>query len=197
MPRIFRFRPEAAAQLALSEAQAQGLPVQMPMVQQGFQAVISGLYSKYGIAFCIDESSPYFQHLVQGGNGFMQKLKAPQAPPQMPFPGAQMPAPAPQMPLMVQMAQMPQVMPQGPFQPQQMQAQMRLMPRPAVPGAIVPGQPLPQQMTAQFAPPPPSIMSNPGLKPGPAGPVPVQAPIMQTGEPPSLTEAQSPGPSFE
>ena len=163
MPRIFRFRPEAAAQLALSEAQAQGLPVQMPMVQQGFQAVISGLYSKYGIAFCIDESSPYFQHLVQGGNGFMQKLKAPQAPPQMPFPGAQ----------------------------------MRLMPRPAVPGAIVPGQPLPQQMTAQFAPPPPSIMSNPGLKPGPAGPVPVQAPIMQTGEPPSLTEAQSPGPSFE
>lgn len=182
MAKIFRFRPEAAIQVCLSEAQEQGLPVQMDVVKNGLAGLVTALYQKYGIGLSVDETSPYYQNFVQQFRGQQVNLRPPQA----------QPRPAPAWPQSMQQQQQ-----QQPVQMQRAQAQAPVMQPvtaplpPPPPGAVFPGQPLPPLQ-------PPPHMTAAGVRQGQTGPVPVNAPIMggNSGELPSLTASHPPVPSI-
>ena len=162
MARIFRFNQQAAIHLTMQAAQQAGLPVQTPMIAQGVQALLAKLY-EYGIGLSVDDSSPYFQNLMQqyNGNGAAHNVRqiAPQAQQQAPqAPVYQQPQPAfQQQPPMQQRFPQPQP---GPWQ------------QPVVAGAVMPGQPLPELLL------PPGMqrpMQSQGITQLPSGPM--QAPM--------------------
>ena len=175
MARIFRFNQTASYHLTMQAAQQAGLPVNMPQISQGIQALLAKLH-EYGIGLSVDDASPYFQNLMQqyGNNGQGNNVRpiVPQAqPPQQPV-YQQQPAPvfiAPQPPPF----QQPQYAPQA-QQPQFPQPQPGPWQQPVAAGAITSGQPLPE-----LAPPPGARRPIPampqGITPLPPGPVPVQA----------------------
>ena len=193
MARIFRFRPEAAIQLALAEAHTAGLPVQNTAVQQGLQAVVLGLYSKYGVSFTIDDSSPYYHQFAHSVNGQQQNLRPPGQPqagwPQasVPVPQAaqvppswpQAPVPVPQAAQAPQLTAWPQAQAQAPQPTAWPQAQAPInLPQGPPPGMIFPGQPLPElKLSGSQMPPPPSHMGT-GIRIAGASVVPRQAPLM-------------------
>jgi hypothetical protein len=150
------------------------------------------LYQKYGIGFSVDESSPYYQSFIQQFQGQQIGLRPPQAPaPSSNGPVVMAQAQAnPWPPQPVQQRQQPQY----PVY-QQPQAQVPVMqpgaaPLPPLPPtAVLPGRPLPPLQ-------PPPHMAQSGLRQGPIGPVPAQAPLMGSGELPSMTSSQPPVPSI-
>jgi hypothetical protein len=204
MARIFRFNQQAAMSLTMQAAQEAGLPVNMPQISQGIQALL-GVFGKYGIGLSVDETSPYFQNLMAnyGNAGQANNVKqvmpraaqAPQQPVYMPQ-QAQQPQfnpqfvnqPVPQQPVYQPQAQVPQAPPLPMFnQPPPVQR--------AVPGAVISGQPLPDLL------PPPHMrgaMQNPGITQLPGGPVQMQAQQPQgLGDiAPGMTEGPPPMPTI-
>lgn len=197
MAYIGRLPIEHAVQVAMQTGQHAGVPVNMPAVAQGIQAIVEGLY-RQGWTFTVESSFPAFEICRQipgavtqvrgpggqgGGNGNGQRYAqpAPQGPAYYPpqvAPAYQQPAPP------VPMYQQPQPM-RAPYQ------------EPIAPTTIVPGQPLPPM--AGGAPVGPGVS---GVRPAPTGPVPVNAPVMKSAHvadaPPSMTDApQPPAPIFE
>ena len=177
MARIFRFNQQAAWNLTMQAAQQAGLPVQMPQISQGIQALLAKL-AEFGIGLSVDDSSPYFQNLMAnfGNNGTGHNVKTiqpqapapppPQAPFAMPQPQYAQPAPALLYP-----------QPGIPMQPQANAPALPALPGlTRVPGAVVSGQPLPD-----LAPPPHMQGRLQGITPLPGGPVQMQAPVMQQG----------------
>jgi hypothetical protein len=193
MARIHRLSPEAAYRLAMQTAQQVGLPVQLPQVQQGISQLIAAIYQQLGVFWAVDDTSPYFQNIVQQFPGLTQNTRqtaAPGngAPPPQAWPAA---PPAP-----------PQAWPSAPPPAQYFQPPVQQYPTPAAPipsHAIFPGRPLPDLPGSGRMPPPPPGMQpgRSGMIPMPGGPVPVAAPIAgyPNDAPPSMTEAP-PSPSI-
>jgi len=197
MASIGRLPMEYALQVALAKGQQVGVPVNMPAVAQGIQAIVEGLY-RDGWNFTVEDRFPVFQICQQipgavtpvrggaggGGNGngqrYAQPAQVPYYPPQV-APQYQQPGPPPPM--------YQQPVPQrAPYQ------------EPIAPTTIVPGQPLPPM--AGGAPVGVPVPQAGGMRPAATGPVPVNAPVMKSANipdaPPSLTEApQPPAPIFE
>lgn len=188
MAQIGRLPIEYALQVALAKGQQVGVPVNMPAVAQGIQAIVEGLYQD-GWNFTVEDRFPVFQICERipgsvsqvrvrgpGGNGNGQQYpQVPYYPPQV-APQYQQPGPPP--PMYQQPAR-------APYQ------------EPVAPTTIIPGQPLPPM--AGGAPVGPGAG---GMRPAATGPVPVNAPVMKSANipdaPPSLTEApQPPAPIFE
>jgi hypothetical protein len=190
MARIFRFNSQAAVHLTMQAAQQAGQPVNIPQVAQGIQALL-GKLAEYGIGLMVSDDSPYFQNLIQqyGGNGALNNVRqtAPAPPQAAPQPVYQQPA---AQPVYVQ----PQPQPQPQFQPQARAPQAFPQPNPApwqqpvVPGAVTPGQPLPeltpppggarpmqagitQLRLTPTQPMPAGLGDNPGLTEGPPAPL--------------------------
>jgi hypothetical protein len=180
--KICRIKPEALLTMMMQAgiptaeqaAIAAGIPVNagtQPMlrdlVQKTLTASIQHLL-QYGIFSAIDDSSPHFAHfgadLLNNGAGHSVR---PVAPPQVaPAPAQYFPTQAP-----------------PPFQQHQQYPPIPAAPQPLPPGAVLPGRPLPPM------PPPPNM--RPAQVIPPHG-VPVNAPMMGSGEPPSMTEAPAP-----
>lgn len=192
MASIGRLPMEYALQVALAKGQQVGVPVNMPAVAQGIQAIVEGLY-RDGWNFTVEDRFPVFQICQQipgavtpvrggaGGNGNGQRYAQPAPGPVYAQPAPVYQQPAPPVPMYQQPAR-------APYQ------------EPIAPTTIIPGQPLPPM--AGGAPVGVPVPQAGGMRPAATGPVPVNAPVMKSANipdaPPSLTEApQPPAPIFE
>ena len=173
MAKIFRFHPGAAQHITMQAAQQAGLPVNMPQIAQGVQALLAKL-AEYGIGLSVDDQSPYFQSLManygpQGGQTQNVRQVMPQAQQAPIF------TPPPQAPQFQQPRPVPAPFGQPTQQwPQQPQAQYPVQQQPLPQGSVIPGRPLPPLQ-------PPPHMQQAGVQPIQPGPVPLQAPVMGSG----------------
>jgi hypothetical protein len=185
MARIFRFNQAAAQQLTFQAAQQAGLPMNLPQIPQGIQALLAKL-SEYGIGLCVDDTSPWFQNLMAnyGNNGRTDNVRvsAPRPPGPAPLPGFQ-PMNNPAQPAFVPPPVYQQ--PSGATMP--IQGNYPPPVERVVPGAVISGQPLPD-----LTPPPqPGARMPSGVMTMPGGAVPARAPVMQAGlgdNPAGMTE---------
>ena len=143
MARIFRFNNTAAYHLTMQAAQQANLPTNLPMIQQGVQALLNEL-QKYGIGLMVADDSPYFVNLMQQYNNHGQANNVRPVVPR---------APAPPQPVYVQ-PPVPPVTAQGQFPLPNYAPAL-----PPIPGAITSGQPLPELT------PPPGVLRpvQPGI----------------------------------
>lgn len=180
MARIFRFNQQAAVSITMQAAQQAGLPVSMPQISQGIQALL-GKLGEFGIGLSVDDSSPYFQNLMAnfGQNGAAHNVRQvqPGQPPQQQQQQAFVPPVQQQQPMVMPQPLYAPAYPQ-PGAPMQPMANAPALPQVQriAPGAVVPGQPLPD-----LAPPPhlQGRLQPQGITALPGGPVPMQAPLMQ------------------